>query len=220
MNIIRSSNPIRPFLIKNNFFNDDEIEKLLIYCEKIEPCIGLVGSDPSKNTGKIELNKLNSHIKNTETGNVPRFRRSDLKWIDCNTETKWIFDKIIEEVRKCNYENFDYLLTHMENLQFTEYKEYNRGFYKKHNDCGLRDELSNLIDIRKLSLSIQLSDQEDYEGGDLILYFDGNFDKRVIVPKEKGTICLFSSDIWHEVTPVVKGSRKALVSWVRGPNIR
>ena len=40
------------------------------------------------------------------------------------------------------------------------------------------------------------------------------------MPKEKGTIIFFSSNLQHEVTPVTKGTRNSLVSWVQGPNLR
>jgi PKHD-type hydroxylase len=40
------------------------------------------------------------------------------------------------------------------------------------------------------------------------------------MPKDKGTIVFFSSNIEHEVTPVTKGTRYALVGWVNGPNLR
>ena len=52
---------------------------------------------------------------------------------------------------------------------------------------------------------------------ELISYKD---DKEKIAPKSKGTIVFFESDIIHEVKPVRKGIRHALVSWVQGPNLR
>jgi len=62
-----------------------------------------------------------------------------------------------------------------------------------------------------------LTDEKEYEGGELIFYKDG---EEKIAPKSKGTIIFFESDIMHEVKPVKKGTRHALVSWVQGPNLR
>ena len=90
-------------------------------------------------------------------------------------------------------------------------------FYSKHDDCGDSSRLESFVDIRKLSFSIQLTSPEKYEGGELILYINN---KEFIAPKAKGTIVFFQSNILHEVKPVKKGSRYALVSWVQGPNLR
>jgi PKHD-type hydroxylase len=72
---------------------------------------------------------------------------------------------------------------------------------------------------RKLSITIQLSDSDDYEGGNFIL------DRQYQQPdskdlRTKGTILVFPSPIKHKVTPVTKGIRKSLVAWVEGPKWR
>jgi PKHD-type hydroxylase len=71
--------------------------------------------------------------------------------------------------------------------------------------------------IRKLSLSIQLTDPKEYEGGELILYED---DKGTEMKKEQGTLVLFPSYILHEVKPVTKGERNSLVAWVTGKQFK
>ena len=65
--------------------------------------------------------------------------------------------------------------------------------------------------VRKLSVSIQLTDPEEYEGGELYLY-DG--DKGTLMDKKQGTLILFPSYVLHEVMPVTKGERNSLVSGV------
>ena len=62
-------------------------------------------------------------------------------------------------------------------------------------------------------MSLQLSDKESYDGGDLILYYDGD---AYPTPKSKGTVIVFDSRITHEVTPVISGERYSLVKWVHG----
>ena len=70
---------------------------------------------------------------------------------------------------------------------------------------------------RKLSLVVQLSDPEDYEGGDLEIY-TGH--EPLVVKKKKGMTAFFPSYQLHGVTPVTKGTRYSLVVWVHGPAFR
>ena len=69
---------------------------------------------------------------------------------------------------------------------------------------------------RKLSVTMQLSEPADYEGGDLLLYWQ-NLKTPAKAVRNKGTMTLFRSHIIHEVSPVTKGTRRSLVTWVHGP---
>ena len=69
--------------------------------------------------------------------------------------------------------------------------------------------------VRKLSVVIQLSNPEDYEGGNLqLLSEDG---KKYFAPRQRGTIIIFDSRTQHRVLKVTKGRRKSLVGWIVGP---
>jgi PKHD-type hydroxylase len=70
--------------------------------------------------------------------------------------------------------------------------------------------------IRKLTFVIQLSDPCEYEGGKLMIYYDGQIHE---APNEFGSMIIFPSSLAHEVTPITKGTRHSLVGWVTGPNI-
>lgn len=214
MNLLRLNHTVHPVVWNFNFFSGEEIDKIFEYVNKLNKQNALIGNGQEK---KKEEFKPDSHIKNLNTGFVPRIRQTQISWIELNKETNWLFKKIIQQIHKVNSENFDYILRFVENLQFSEYNEKERGFYSKHNDCELKDSMNNYVDIRKLSFSVQLSDPSDYEGGELILYHNN---EKKVMPKERGTIVFFSSNIEHEVTPVKKGTRYALVSWVQGPNLR
>jgi hypothetical protein len=81
------------------------------------------------------------------------------------------------------------------------------NFYGKHSDnYGITP---NLID-RKISMVVQLSDDKDYGGGDVIVA--GN-----IVSRKKGTVVFFPSSYTYEVTRVGFGSNWSIVSWALGP---
>lgn len=68
---------------------------------------------------------------------------------------------------------------------------------------------------RKLAFTMQLSDPNDYEGGDL-QFFDGDKTRLNLELRNKGTIIIFPSFVWHRITPITKGTRYALVGWVHG----
>jgi PKHD-type hydroxylase len=70
---------------------------------------------------------------------------------------------------------------------------------------------------RKLSFSLLLSDDDAYEGGDLLIHIG---EKPQHTKRKKGTIIFFPSYMLHEVTEVTKGTRQALVGWVTGPAFR
>ena len=216
MNLLRINKEIKPVYWTDNFLSNEEIDEILKYAEQINPEPAKVGGNIHQEEEKKPFT-LDYHIKNPNIGNVPRIRQSILKWIELNSDTNWVYKKLISQIHKVNQENFDYILKFVENLQLTEYNENQRGFYSKHVDCGDSLGLENFVDIRKLSFSIQLTNPEEYDGGELTLYID---DKEFIVPKTKGTIIFFQSNILHEVKPVKRGTRYALVSWIQGPNLR
>jgi PKHD-type hydroxylase len=70
------------------------------------------------------------------------------------------------------------------------------------------------ISNRKLSITVQLSDPSEYEGGELQFMINQHI---ITAPKEKGTAIIFPSFALHRVTPVTKGARKSIVGWIGGP---
>lgn len=83
---------------------------------------------------------------------------------------------------------------------------YRKGeFFHWHRDTGPTNR-------RALSLTIQLSDPEDYDGGDLrIMRPDGA--EYVTAPRERGAAAFFPADCLHEVSEVTRGVRRAVVLW-------
>lgn len=79
--------------------------------------------------------------------------------------------------------------------------------YEKHTDWSP----NNLF--RKLSLSIQLSDPTEYEGGE-VLFHAGPTPAEL--PYNIGHGCVWPSFVLHEVKPVTSGERWALVAWAHG----
>ena len=164
-------------------------------------------------------------------------RNSENARIDTN---HWIAGFIWHYVNKANRENFRYDLTNIdgENLQYTKYSE--GQYYNWHNDAGISnyykpqyvgnsgnfdDDPNNLQTtdflktscelVRKLSFTLQLSDPDEYEGGNVQLIDEAG--RSYIAPRQRGTIILFDSRTQHRVIKVKKGVRKSIVGWVLGP---
>jgi len=145
------------------------------------------------------------------TPNKEDIRLSDITWLYSTDDLEWAFRKITDIVLNLNARFFKFDIFGLnEGFQFTNYKA-PTGKYGKHIDRSL-----DMI-IRKLSLSIQLTDPKEYEGGELILYED---DKGLEMKKEQGTLVLFPSYMLHEVKPVTKGERNSLVAWVTGKQFK
>jgi PKHD-type hydroxylase len=66
--------------------------------------------------------------------------------------------------------------------------------------------------IRKLSVIVQLTDPEEYEGCDLNL----NVGSINTMKKTQGSVIVFPSYVLHQVTPITKGTRHSLVAWLAG----
>jgi predicted 2-oxoglutarate/Fe(II)-dependent dioxygenase YbiX len=121
---------------------------------------------------------------------------------------EWLYSLIEEEIKNMNWLNYKYVLNSMEKIDYLEYYAGNEaGKYDAHIDGGIH---SN----RKLSFSLLLSDPSEYDGGDLLIY-EGK--GPIVVPKRQGMITFFPSNVLHEVTPVTRGVRRSIVSWIHGP---
>ena len=145
-------------------------------------------------------------------------RRSRVSWIPNEDRFAWIHDKLAAVVRRANrVYDFD-LLGFTEDLQFAEYESAG-AFYTWHQD-GLDGELA----VRKLSLVVQLSDPDDYEGGDLEFFSleddEADAGERRAEIRTQGTVVVFPAFEHHRVTPLVSGRRQSLVCWVGGPPFR
>lgn len=138
-------------------------------------------------------------------------RKSQVSWVEPNTDIAWIFQRIAGAITDLNSKFFNFELYGLsEGLQFTKY-EAPDGHYTKHVDKSLHRQ------VRKLSITIQLSDENSYDGGDVILHYSSN---PSVLKRSRGTLSIFPSYVLHEVTPVTRGTRYSLVCWVTGPSFR
>lgn len=144
-----------------------------------------------------------------DTDSIKSIRKSSVRWVPQNEQFEWIYDRIKDLVVEANNELWKFDLHSMpESIQFTEYYE-DGGHYDWHMDIG-----PNELSQRKISVTVQLSDPNDYEGGDLELLRGGSNPEKCI--RSKGAVVIFPSYIMHRVTPVTKGTRKSFVLWLGG----
>jgi PKHD-type hydroxylase len=141
---------------------------------------------------------------------IHKVRKSKITWLQEKDEWQWLYDKFIELTGISNKAMWQSELVGMtEKIQYSHYYG-DGGHYSWHMDLG-----NGHAARRKITIVVQLSDPDDYEGGDLEFMLRAD---PTTVPKNKGAVVLFPSWMLHRVTPVTKGLRKSLVAWVSGPS--
>ena len=134
------------------------------------------------------------------------------------TTISWIPFKVMPEMYKriehsmlqVNGNHFGYEgMTITEVAQFTEYPK--GGFYDWHMDADVNCQFEP--PVRKISMTILLSPQTEFEGGDLEFMSEGNKPPQLL----QGQAIFFCSLIRHRVAKVKKGIRRSLVMWFGGP---
>lgn len=135
-------------------------------------------------------------------------RRSNVTYLMHNDDTTWLYDRLGQEVQKVNTQAYNFDISGIEAIQLATYEV--GDHYDWHTDLGEGDNST-----RKLSLSIQLTDADEYEGGDLEFMKMSNTSNR-----DQGSIIFFPSFLHHRVKPITRGSRYSLVAWVHGNAFR
>ena len=159
---------------------------------------------------KSEGNPHNSKIKDS-------VRKSQHCWIP---STHWIGGFLWHFIRMANKDNFLYDISDIEN-DLIQYTQYNKGdFYKWHTDMDICDINEPDQLVRKLSFTLQLTNDDEYTGGNLEFADFDDSTYRFSVPRSRGTVIVFDSRVPHRVTPVESGIRKSLVGWVVGKRWR
>lgn len=142
-------------------------------------------------------------------------RRSKIKFI--NSED-WRFSNLFTDLWKMALRaNNDFFNIHLSKLDFVQFAEYDssyKGEYKAHHDVfWLNDDP---FYHRKLTCVIQLSDPNDYEGGDFEL-IDTSTSPEQEDMRQQGTVIFFPSFFMHRANPVLKGTRYSVTAWFEGP---
>lgn len=152
---------------------------------------------------------------NNEHREDPSYRRVETCAI---LDLDWLYERILQRVQWANDAAYRFTLTSI--LEPISYLKYTMptdevpyaGHYDWHQDYG-----GGTSSWRKLTVIIQLSSPEDYEGCELQLCTSGIW---VVPYKQPGEALMFPSYTPHCVTPITRGVRRALVAWIGGPQFQ
>ena len=159
---------------------------------------------------KSQVNPHDSKVRDS-------IRKSQHCWIP---STHWIGGFLWHYIRMANKDNFLYDISDIEN-DMIQYTQYNKGdFYNWHTDMDICDINEPDQLVRKLSFTLQLTNEDEYTGGNLEFADFDDSSYRFLVPKSRGTVIVFDSRTPHRVTPIESGIRKSLVGWVVGKRWR
>ena len=157
----------------------------------------------------------------TSAGMDKKQRDCKVSWIN----DKWIYDILNPFIHAANKKaGWNFQWDWNENSQFTIYeKGHYYGWHVDQQPAPFKDQNKNINGkIRKLSLTLQLTDKTKYEGGDFQFMWIQSDKKDVLNivtvddAKDIGTIIVFPSFIHHQVLPITKGKRESLVNWSIG----
>lgn len=168
----------------------------------------------------MEIDKINKYWNKEQQIEAPLsgngelkddLRKSSVIFLPPNEEHQWAYDKLGMLCMQCNAQRYQFNVNGFyQELQLAEYGV--GDFFNWHLDFGVGE-----ISHRKLSITVQLTDENAYEGGDLEFMVNH---KTVVAPRKKGTVVVFPSFIMHRVTPITKGTRRSIVGWISGPPFR
>lgn len=141
-------------------------------------------------------------------------RESRIVWLPEDPAWRWVEERMARLLAEANRALFGFDLDGFdERFQIARYGAAEGGHFDWHVDRAA----SGLARRRKVSISVQLSNAPEYDGGALEVFADGRLWR---APHAQGTAVLFASLLGHRVTPVTRGVRHSLVAWAHGPALR
>jgi len=148
----------------------------------------------------------------TVMGDNNNIRKSDIKWMHPDDKSFWVYERISELAKQANDKLWKFNIhSVIDAIQYTVYYE-GGGHYDWHIDIG-----PGSINHRKISCTIQLSDPDEYEGGNFEIWAGGDF---ITAERKQGCAILFPSFLMHRITPITKGTRRSLVLWMGGDSYK
>ena len=127
---------------------------------------------------------------------------------------KEILNKALLKIIENNQNHYGYDI-----FNFTDNLCLNFNIYEKNQEYDWHKDidLSNFVDL-KLTALINVSDK-NFTGGEFFLL---NSKQPTPVPEldKPGSMVIFSSFILHKVNPVIKGTRKTLTFFIKGPSLK
>ena len=174
-----------------NFLTHDECDGLINEFEERKDEAGLERSG-NANTGKIEYSSFKVVPLNPSTPNFDLIKEKTKlavsKWINYLDQPQFFFTKALKA--NLNFSHNYRIMKYKTGAEIHPHSDYAPGVYG--------------------SISFNLND--NYKGGEF-KFFNGNY----TIPLGKGDALIFPADFFwvHEVTPVTKGERYSINSFIR-----
>ena len=172
------------FFEKQNFFSKDEINKIFLIKNKEEE--STIGS-----------NFIDKKIRSSYTS-----------WINLN-QSYDILNKINSLIDEINNNYWRFKINYLGESSIVSYLN-PKDNYGWHIDWSPEHQSCN----RKISVLIQLSDPNEYEGCNLQIKIS-KYNQHVFA-RELGSILIFPSFLLHRATKLISGERHVLVLWYHG----
>jgi len=158
------------------------------------------GHKQKPETAQVGMNKPGGGVDTKK-------RTTTISWIPFK-EMPEMYSQVEATMQSTNLNHFGFENMRItEPAQFTEYPK--GGFYDWHMDLDVNGAF--VPPVRKISMTILLSDPSTFKGGELEF-----MEKNKIPDLKQGQAIFFASFIRHRVAPVKKGMRRSLVMWFGG----
>ena len=132
---------------------------------------------------------------------------------DMNTENV-LYNKLQHVLSVTNYESFMYNIDTMEKITYVHLTDKNENHIKAHRETLLEGYRKS---DRKITLIAMLSNDNEYQGGEIKIDVRGNLEPETISLKI-GEVVFFDSHITWKVDPVTSGEMRLLVTNAWGPS--
>lgn len=185
---------------QNKLLSPPEVDAIRAWCDEQVLAKGTIGNGDASQAREVESYRC------VETCAVN------------GDQFEWLYDRLAQRIQWINNDFYRFTLSGFAEpigyLKYTapENEGDTPGHYDWHQDFG-----GGPYSGRKLSVVIQLSNPDEYEGCELELFNDGPW---TVNYKEAGDAIIFPSWTPHRVTNITRGVRRALVLWVSGPQFQ
>jgi len=188
---------IRPFVIIKSAFTLAECKEIVDYAKSVPAAEATIG---------------------TEKGNVvrPDFRTGKVHWIKrFDPAFQPVCRRIEAETHHANAQNFGLDIRSFHDIQISEYNESDK--FNWHQDTRVYpNEPAHTPFERRISVCVQLTPRNSYEGGDF--WVDYNGEKQIVRDfSDAGDMLIFDGRLFHKVAQITSGTRHSLVAWWWGP---
>lgn len=191
-----------PFKVWSGVFPDAFCDDVTAYSDGLETMPASVSYDPRGST-----------------------RASDVSWLADTPDHAWIYKPLADLIAVTNRKFWGWRIAGRESLQYTRYSE--GQFYDWHMDARKKpyadgERWGGLA--RKISITVNLSGPDDYDGGEFEIEDTTPTPERAAARisrppelRERGSAVIFPAHLHHRVLPVTRGLRRSLVGWFLGP---